>query len=68
MIWVGVITWNNKYLTIICEGKITRGRSRHGWKDNKEPFGELLVDYGDFSISEACEWLVALKNDSVPHI
>jgi len=46
-------------LAINSEGKKTCGRSGHGWEDNKEPFGELLVDCGDFSISRACEWLVA---------
>jgi hypothetical protein len=57
---VGEITWKNKYLAINSEGKRTCGRSRHGWKDNKEPFGELLVDCDDdFSISGTYEWFVA---------
>ena len=41
------------------EGKRPLGRPRLRWEDNKEPFCELLVDCGDFSISRACEWLVA---------
>ena len=32
---------------------------RRGWNDNIESDGELLVHFGDFSISEACGWLVA---------
>jgi len=46
-------------LAINSEGKRTCGRSRHGWQDSKEPFGELLVDCDDFSISGAYECLVA---------
>jgi hypothetical protein len=53
---VGDITWKNKYLVINSKGQRTCGRSRHGWKENIEPYGELL---GHFSISGACEWLVA---------
>jgi hypothetical protein len=56
---MGEITWKKKYLAVNSEGKRTCGKSRHGWKDNKEPSGELLVDCVDFSISGAYEWLVA---------
>jgi hypothetical protein len=39
------ITWKNKYLVINSEGQRTCGRSRHGWKDNIEPYGELFIMY-----------------------
>jgi hypothetical protein len=55
---VGDITWKNKYLVINSEGQRTCGRSRHRWKENIEPYGELLGHCVDFSISGACEWLV----------
>lgn len=42
---------------INSEDKRTHGRSRHGWNDNIESDGELLV-HCDFSISGACGWLV----------
>jgi hypothetical protein len=56
---MGEITWKKKYLAVNSESKRACGSSRHGWKDNKEPFGELLVDCDDFSISGAYECLVA---------